>query len=288
MMLRDYFAQAKAERWAIGHFNFATPDVLRAIVEGATHAGAPCVIVGTSEGEAGFLGMREAVALVHAVRAASGFPVFLNADHFKSFVACKEAIDAGYDSVLFDGSRLAYEVNVIETQRVWQYAQTKRGSYMIEAELGHLRGSSEVQTRVAVSREDYTKPEQAADFVRRTGVERLAPVFGNIHGIVTEQKEELDIDHLAAIAAAVPDTYLVLHGASGLPDAPIADAIRAGITNVHFNTELRVAYQRELKKELVEHPDQTTPYQYLGPAADAVRDVVEAKCRLFMADRIHP
>jgi ketose-bisphosphate aldolase len=281
--LRDCFADAKARGYAIGHFNFATADVLRAIVEGAKAGGAPCVMVGTSEGEAGFLGMREAVALVRAAREASGFPVFLNADHFKSFDACKKAIDAGYDTVLFDGHELAYEVNVTETSRVWQYAKSVRGPFMLEAELGYLRGSSERQKKVAISPDDFTKPEQAEDFVRRTGIERLAPVFGNIHGIVTEQEELLDIGHLMKIAEAVPKAFLVLHGASGLSDAQVTSAIAAGITNVHFNTELRVAYQEGIKEQLSEHPDQTTPYKIMGPAAKAVRDLVEAKTRVFMS-----
>lgn len=280
--LRDYFHAAKEEGWAIGHFNFATADVLRAIVEGAQHAGAPCVMVGTSPGEAKFIGMQAAVALVRAARDASGFPVFLNADHFPTFLECQHAIDAGYDSVLHDGSRQPYEVNVIETQRVWQYAQTKRGSYMVEGELGYLKGASEVQKTVTIRPNDYTKPEQAVDFVRRTGVERLALAFGNIHGIVTEQKETLDIGHLIKVAEKIPSVFLVLHGASGLSDAQIKTAIAAGITNVHFNTELRVAYQKGLKAELKREPEQTTPYKLLAPAVDAVRELVETKCRLFM------
>jgi ketose-bisphosphate aldolase len=282
MELHDYFRQAREEGWAIGHFNFATADVLRAIVEGAQAGGAPCVMVGTSEGEAEFLGMREAVALVRAAREASGFPIFLNSDHFKSFEKCKEAVDAGYDTILFDGGKLSYEVNVIETKRVWQYAQTAGGPIMVEGETGYLMGSSEVQKRVAVSVEDYTKPEQAADFVRRTGVQRLAVVFGNIHGIVTEQEEKLDIPHLRRIAAAIPDTHIVLHGASGLPDAQVREAITAGVTNVHFNTELRVAWQKGIVRELHEHPDQTTPYKLLAQAVDAVRATVEQKVRVFM------
>ncbi len=282
MTLQDYFANARKAGYAIGHFNFATADVLRAIVEGARAGGAPCVMVGASEGESAFLGLTTTVALVRAIREASGFPVFLNADHFKSFDACKQAIDAGYDTVLFDGASQPYEVNVIETQRVWQYAQTKRGGYMLEGELGYLKGSSEVQQEVAISPEDYTQPEQAADFVKRTGVERLAVAFGNIHGIVTHQKEELDIGHLIKIAEAVPSAYLVLHGASGLSDAQVKAAIAAGITNVHFNTELRVAYQHALKDELASEPDQTTPYKLLAPAVAAVRELVEQKTRLFM------
>lgn len=283
MDLRDYFQRARDEGWAIGHFNFATADVLRAIVEGAQRGGAPCVMVGTSEGEAKYLGMHEAAALVRAVREASGFPVFLNSDHFKSFAVCKQAVDAGYDTILFDAAGQPYDINVIETRRVWQYAQTARGPIMVEGELGYLKGASEVQKAIEIGPDDYTQPDQAADFVQRTGVERLAVVFGNIHGIVTEQEEELDIPHLKKLVAAVPDTFLVLHGASGLPDDQVRAAIKAGITNVHFNTELRVAYQKELKEELEAHPDQTTPYKYLGPAADAVRDLVEQKVRLFMS-----
>lgn len=280
--LYDYFKEAKEGGWAIGHFNFSTADVLRAIVDGARRGGAPCVMVGTSEGEAEFVGLAEAVALVQAVREASGFPVFLNADHFKSFDACKRAIDAGYDTILFDGGRQSYEVNVIETQRVWQYAQTKAGPIMIEGELGYLKGSSEVQKKIEIGPEDYTKPEQAADYVRRTGVDRLAIVFGNIHGIVTDQKEELNISHLMKVAAAVPQTHLVLHGASGVSDLQVKAAIAAGITNVHFNTELRVAYIQELKEELAKSPEQTTPYKILQPAAEKVRELVEQKVRLFM------
>jgi ketose-bisphosphate aldolase len=280
--LQHYFEQAHQEQWAIGHFNFATADVLRAIVQGAQMGGAPCVMVGTSQGEAEFLGMQAAAALVRAARDASGFPVFLNADHFKTFEACKAAIDAGYDTVLFDGATQPYDINVIETRRVWNYAQTKRGSYMVEGELGYMKGSSEVQKVVAVSAKDYTKPEQAADFVRRSGIERLAVVFGNIHGIVTHQEEHLDIEHLKKIVAAVPTTRIVLHGASGLPDEEVVSAIRAGVTNVHFNTELRVAYQEGIKDTLAENPDQTTPYKLLARADSNVRDLVAQKVRIFM------
>lgn len=281
--LQDYFKDAWEGRWAIGHFNFATSDVLRAIIEGAQAGGAPCVMVGTSPGEAEFLGMRAAVALVRAAREASGFPVFLNADHFKTFDACRAAIDVGYDSVLYDGSRQPYEVNVVEAKRVWEYAHVKRGSYMVEGELGYMKGSSEVQETITIGPDDYTKPEQAIDFVSRTGVERLAIVFGNIHGIVTKQKEELDIGHLIKVAAKVSNSaHLVLHGASGLSDVQVKAAIEAGITNVHFNTELRVAYQKELKEELEHEPEQTTPYKLFKPSGDAVRELVEQKTRLFM------
>jgi fructose/tagatose bisphosphate aldolase len=153
---------------------------------------------------------------------------------------------------------------------------------MVEGELGYMKGSSEVQREVTVSVDDYTKPEQAADFARRTGVERLAVVFGNIHGIVTQQKEALDIPHFERVIAAAPEPYYVLHGASGLPDEQVRAAIVAGVTNVHFNTELRVAYQQGIKDELAHDPDQTTPYKLFASADSAVRSLVEAKTRVFM------
>lgn len=278
--LSEYLQVARERGMAIGHYNFATADVLRAIVEGAQRAHAPCVMVGTSEKEAQYVGMTSAVALVRAIREASGFPVYLNADHFKSVDACMRAIDAGYDTVLFDGGALSLEENISQARQVVEYAKS-RGNVPVEGEIGYLKGSSQVQATVEITPADYTKPEEAEMFVARTGVERLAVVFGNIHGIVTQQEEVLDIPHLVRIVAQVPQVALVLHGASGLPDAQVRSAIGAGIVNVHFNTELRIAWQDGLKEELALHPDETTPYKLLAPAMERVRSVVEAKCRMF-------
>lgn len=296
MTLNEYLREALENHYAIGHFNFATADVLRAIVEGAKEAEAPAVMVGTSEGEADFLGMLEAVALVGAMRKELDFPIFLNADHFKSVEKCKEALNAGYDTVLFDGSKLSYEDNLAAVQRVKHHAQEKP----VEGEIGYLRGSSEVQGKVEISAADYTKPEQAKSFVDETQVDRLAIVFGNIHGIVTEQEEKLDIEHLKKVVALLPRVPIVLHGASGLPDDQVRSAIRAGIANVHFNTELRVVYAEGIEKAIhAEKPAspaspglqrgepsgglETTPYKYLGPAAEEVKKLVAQKIKLFMS-----
>jgi len=311
MGLNDYLKQAREQQKAIGHFNFVTADVLRAIVEGAKEAGAPAVMVGTSEGEAGSLGMTEAVALVKAIREEYEFPVFLNADHFKSFEKCQEALDVGYDTVLIDGSKLGMEENIALVKKVKEYA----GDRPVEGELGYLRGSSEVQQKVEISSADYTKPEEAKDFAERTGVDRLAVVFGNIHGIVkevihmetaptlgrvgvpkptqkdgspteasvaaTSGEEHLDIEHFKKIVAMIPGVPIVLHGASGLVDAEVAEAIKAGVANVHFNTELRVAYKEGIEKAIHAKPNETTPYKYLAPAATEVRKLVMEKIRLF-------
>ena len=123
--LKTYFEDAKTNRYAIGHFNFSTLDVLRAIVDGAKDAGAPCVMVGTSGGEAKFVGLKQASALVRSIREEYGFDVFLNADHFKEVGACKEAVDAGYDTVLFDGGGLSYEENTARTCEVSLRSRTR-------------------------------------------------------------------------------------------------------------------------------------------------------------------
>ncbi len=286
--LREYLEDARKGKYAIGHFNFATADVLKAIVEGAKEAGAPCVMVGTSEGEADFIGMKEATSLVEALQFDLHYPIFLNADHFKSFDKCKEAIDAGYDSVIIDGSKLPYKENIELTKKVVEFARplfatsVMRRKISIEGELGYLKGSSEVQTKIEISSADYSKPEEVADFVSRTGVDRMAVVFGNIHGIVTDQEEKLDIGYFSKIVAVEPRPYYVLHGASGLKDENVSAAIKAGIVNVHFNTELRVAYRNAIDKAFHDNPNETTPYKYLGPAVEEVKKLVTAKIRLFM------
>lgn len=300
--LNEYLKEAKDNKYAIGHFNFATADVLRGIVEASRDAGAKAVMVGTSEGEAGFIGMKEAVVLVAALRQEFDFPVFLNADHFKSFEKSKEAIDAGYDSVIIDTSRMSYEENIAEVKKVVEYARSVNPDISVEGELGYLRGSSEVQGKIEISSDDYTKPEETADFVSKTGADRLAIVFGNIHGIVTEVifrttptpggvgvptetsgDERLEIGHLQKIASAVPNTFLVLHGASGLKDEDVVASIKAGIVNVHFNTELRVAYREGIDKALHAKPDEAAPYKYLAPAVEEVKKVVAEKIKLFMS-----
>jgi len=292
--LNYYLKQAKDGHYALGHFNFATEDVLRGIIEASRDAGAPAVMVGTSEGEAGFVGMKEAVALVKVMKEDLNYPVFLNADHYKSFEKCKEAIDAGYDSIIIDASKLPNEENIVLTKQVVNYARSvsasRRTDISVEGELGYLKGSSEVQQKIEISPADYSKPQEVADFVSRTGVDRMAIVFGNIHGIVTDQEEKLDIEHLNKIMSwaslhdvKMPMTlFFVLHGASGLKDEDVVASIKAGITNVHFNTELRVAYRNEIDKQFHANPNETTPYKYLGPAVDEVKKLVTQKIKVFM------
>lgn len=282
MNLKDYLKRARQEHWAVGHFNFSTADQLKAFIEVATEMNS-AIMVGTSEGEADFFGIEQAVALVKSYQA-QGHTVWLNADHFHSFEKSKTAIDAGYDSIIIDASKLPYEENVALTKQVVEYAHSVNPDISIEGELGYLRGSSEVQTKIEITPSDYTQPEQAVDFVMRTSVDRLAVVFGNIHGIVTDQEEMLDIEHFKKIIFALSsDLTMVLHGASGLKPEDVEASIRAGISNAHINTDLRVAYHGAIMEEFREDPAQTTPYKFLQLSYEASKKIVRQKLELFGA-----
>ncbi|MEK7616186.1 MAG: class II fructose-bisphosphate aldolase [Patescibacteria group bacterium] len=279
MIIKEYFQKAKQEKWAIGHFNFSTADQLKAIVEAAAELKSP-VMVATSEGEEKFIGLEQAIALVRSWQDL-GYPVFLNADHHKTWESVSPCIEEGYDTVLIDASKLPFEENVALTKKVVEYARTIDPDMMVEGELGYLRGDSEVQKKVEITVDDYTNPRQAQEFVERTGIHRLAIAFGNIHGIVTDQKEQLNFDVLKDISAAIPETPLVLHGASGLSDEDIKESIKHGICNIHINTELRIAYHDALEKELAKDDESTTPHKFIQPAFDAAKALVKKKLELF-------
>ncbi len=283
MDLTAILSQALKEHWSTGHFNASESDHFRAIVEGCKETGSPAII-GLSEGERNHMGLREAVALRDAFRAEFGIPIFLNADHTKSVEKAKQAIDAGFDSVHIDLSAASFEENSAGTKEIVEYASSKSGNFSIEGELGYLRGESKVQKeKISVSAEDYTKPEEALMFVKKTGVDRLAIVVGNIHGISLDEPA-LDIARIREIRAIVPsDAALVLHAGSGIPDDQIRAAIEAGIANIHINTDMRVAFARELRKALNAHPEEVAMYKLDAPAQDAMKEVVKGKLTLFGA-----
>ena len=287
--LQEIIFRATQGGWATGHFNASEADHIRAIVEACRDAGAPAII-GMSEGERSHLGLLEAVALCDAFRKEFGIPIFLNADHTKSVEKAKEGIDAGFDSIHIDLSALPYEENIAHTQEIVEYAHSKHSNILenvgmsVEGELGYLRGESRIQQeKITVKKEDYTDPAQAADFVTRTGIDRLAIAVGNIHGISLDEPD-LDIERIRAIRAAVPpEVALVLHAASGIPDDAIRSAIAAGIANIHINTDLRTAYVAELKKSLAEHPDEAAMYKLDAPAIAAMKEVIKQKLTIFGA-----
>ena len=297
MTLREHIESAKARKVAIGHFNISTLDGIWAIADAARELKLP-VIVGVSEGERDYVGVREAAAIVKAIRDERGQDIFLNADHTYSFERVKEAIDAGFDMVIFDGAQLSLDENI--TKQCVDYAHqvsTASGrDILVEGELGFIGTSSKMLDAIpegaAVGEVNLTKPEDAVRFIKETDIDLLAPAVGNIHGMLRGENgaiggsdPALNIDRVAAISkavsASVGDVPLVLHGASGNSADDIEASIKAGVAIVHVNTELRVAYRAGLMKSLMENPDEVAPYKFLKPAKLAMQKVVEEKLKIF-------
>jgi len=239
------------------------------------------IILGTSEGESRFLGLKQAVALKNSFQKETGLPIFLNLDHGKSFEYLKKAIDCGYDMVHFDGSKLPLKENIAKTKEVVNYANSSR--VLVEGEVGVIgsEASKVYEEKFVLKPEDLTKPEEALQYVKETGVDCLAVSIGNFHGIDVTGNPKLDLARLKEIKKIIKDAFLVLHGGSGISERDIKGAIKNGIVKININTELRVAYTKTLKESLESQPKETTPYKYLPQAIKAVQKVVEEKIKLF-------
>ncbi len=280
MDVKNYFKQAQKERWAIGQFNTSNLETLRAIVKAAQKLKSP-VIVGTSEGESKFIGLKQAVALINAFREETGLPVFLNLDHGRSFEYIKEAISAGYDMVHFDGSDLPLRENIKITKKIVDICRKKNIS--VEGEIGIISGSSRLLSEAPkIGKEMLTNPGEALQFIKETGVDRLAMNIGSFHGIGKVGRKNINLKRLKEIKERVGDkVFLVLHGGSGIPEKQIREAIKSGIVKININTELRLAFSGELRKVLAENPEETTPYKYFPEVIEAVEKIVEEKIKLF-------
>lgn len=280
-MIKNYLKRTVSEKWALGHFNFSEDEALRAIIETAAEFKTP-IFVGTSEGERKHLGLKQAVNLVKAFREKFNIPIWLNADHTKSFEGVVAAVDTGYDAILADFSALPFEENIKMTKQSVEYAKSKSPDIIVEGELGYVRGESKVQKEIIeIKTDDLTKPEEAARFVKETGVDMLAPAVGNIHGIAANAPK-LDFQRIADIKKAVGgDIFLVLHGGSGMSESDFKNAINVGISIVHINTEIRVAFTEALRKSLKKMPEETTPYKILTPSFEAMKRVIEEKLKIF-------
>ena len=280
--LKYYFKKARKEKFAIGQFNFSTLSQMRAIVAAAEKLKAP-VILGTSEGEGRFFGLEEATALRNVLREKTGLPIFLNLDHGKSFENSKKAIDAGYDMVHFDGSKLTLQENIKITKEVKKYANW-RGIF-VEGEIGVLGtdASKLYSEKLEIKEENLTKPVEALKYFREAKPDLLAVSIGNFHGMAACGGDpNLRIDLLDEINKIFKGKILlVLHGGSGTPAGDIKKAINLGIVKININTELRIAFTKALTEALSENQNEATPYKYLPQVESAVQAVVEEKIRLF-------
>jgi len=282
--LRDALRQAEQRGAAIGHFNVSDLVLLKGVFTAAQELKVP-VIVGASEGERSFMGVRQIAALVKSLRDEFDYPIFLNADHTHSLAGAEEVARAGFDSVVFDRSALPREENVRQTREAVTALKAIHPSILVEGEIGDIGSGSEIHDAMPEPGKGLTTPEEARQFVEETGIDILAPAVGSMHGMSRSMvqgasKQHLDIERIAAIrkAARVP---LTLHGGSGTDDDDFRKAIAAGISIVHINTELRVAWRRSLESSLAGKPDQVVPYQILPPVVDSVREVVKSRLQLF-------
>lgn len=282
--LRQCLAEVGKKRVAVGHFNVSNVEMVWGVFRAARALELP-VIIGVSEGERDFIGVRQAVALIKSLREEYDYPIFINADHTYSEQRVAEAVDAGFDAVIFDGVSMPFEENLKVTKKCVDYARSKNPEMIVEGELGFIGKSSKVWEAipegVKITDEYLTKPEEAARFVKETGVDLLAPAVGNIHGMLNGGKDPaLNLARVREIreATKIP---LVLHGASGNSDQDVRGAIEAGAVIVHVSTEIRVAYRRALGLALQEDPDEVAPYKYLKSTVGAVSKVVTEKLKVF-------
>jgi fructose-bisphosphate aldolase class II len=291
--LKQYIIEAEKKSVAIGHFNFTTHEMLRAIFDGARElseeikhpfsGGKIPVVVGVSEGERDWYGLLEAASMVATLRELYDYPIFINADHSYSLERAQAAIEAGYDMVIFDGAEEDHEKNLATTQQVVAYRNEVHPECLIEAELGFIGSGSNVKDEVpeGVGPETMTKPEEAKEFVKKTGIDLLAPSVGNLHGMVRSGNPALDHDRIKSVRkeSGVP---LVLHGGSGVADEDFVKAIKAGISLIHISTELRRAYREGLDQSLKEN-DTIAPYRYMKQPYEQMKKVVKERIKLFLS-----
>ncbi|OGZ79412.1 MAG: hypothetical protein A2528_02960 [Candidatus Staskawiczbacteria bacterium RIFOXYD2_FULL_37_9] len=278
--LKYYFQRAQEEKWAMPQFNFSDFSQVRGIVNKCAEMKSP-VILGTSEGESKFFGLEEAVALRNVLRNKTGLPIFLNLDHGKSLDYVKKAIDAGYDMVHFDGSKLPLEENIKITKEVVKYAKWK--NVLVEGEVGKIGTDSSrlYSEKFEIKEEDLTKPEEAFKFLKETKANLLAVSIGSFHGIeISGIDPNLRLDVLKAVKEKVGDAFLVLHGGSGTPEDDIKEAIKSGIVKININTELRMAFAGNLRRAL-SSTEEIVPYKFLQEAIKSVEKVVASKVKLF-------
>lgn len=280
--LREYIAEAEEKKVAIGHFNICNIEGIWAVFNAARKLNVP-VIIGASEGERDFVGVRQVAEVVKSIREEYDYPVFLNADHTYSFEKVQAVVDAGYDAVIYDGAKLSYEENVAMMKKCRDYVKAKNPNMLLEGELGYIGQSSKLLDKVPDGvnlTSVMTKPDDVRKFIEETGADLLAPAIGNFHGMLKSGDEPLHTEIVSEIrqAAGVP---LVLHGGSGISKEDFQKAIHAGIAIVHINTELRVAFRKGLEASLVANPEEIAPYKYMTGAREAMEAAVLEKLKIF-------
>jgi len=272
---KEILTAAYENHYAIGAFNANNMEIVQAIVNAAIEERAP-VILQISQGAIKYAGLHFAAGMVKIAAEEADIPVVLHLDHgtdFEQNIAC---LRAGFTSLMFDGSKRQYEENVEITRRVVEIAHVC--GIPVEGEIGRIVQVSDGYTPEQVEA-FMANPDQVADFVKRTGVDALAPAVGSVHAMKT-QSATVDIERLKKINknAGIP---LVLHGSSGVTDESIVESLNYGISKINVDTYLRMAFVRAMRKTLADMPDEADPRKILAPSRDAVKEAVREKIRLF-------
>ena len=282
--LREVLKHAETEGIAIGHFNVSDWVTLKAVFESARERNVP-VIVGVSESERHFLGVRQIAATIKSLREEYDFPVFLNADHSHSLASAVQAAEAGFDSIVFDLSTLPLEENIRQTRTAVEILKSIRQEILVEGEIGDIGSGSEIHETEHDLSAGLTTVVEARQFVEETKIDILAPAVGNMHGMLKRMvtggmKKRLDIERIRTIKEQT-QVFMTLHGASGTDDGDLRRAIAAGITVIHINTEVRLAWRHGLDSALSRRPNEIVPYKILPQAINSVKQRVAARLALF-------
>ena len=294
---KDMFEKSMKEHFAIGAFNVNNMEIIQGIVDAAAEQNSP-VILQASSSAIKYARVPYLKKMIEAALEEHDIPVVLHLDHGPDFETCKMCIDNGFTSVMIDGSKYDFEENVALTKKVVDYAHSH--GVVVEAELGKLAG---IEDDVNVSASDamYTDPEQAKEFVERTGCDSLAIAIGTSHGAYKFKGEaKLRFDILAKVKELIPNTPIVLHGAStvipefveqcnkyggnipgakGVPDEMLHEASLSGVSKINVDTDLRLAMTGAIREVFTEDPSVFDPRKYLGAARTQIKDIVEYKIR---------
>ncbi len=293
----EMFKKAYEGGYAIGAFNVNNMEIIQGIMK-AAKAEKSALILQVSAGARKYASPIYLKKLVEAAVQDSGLDIVLHLDHGENFEICKQCVDDGFTSVMIDASHLPFEENIRVTKEVVEYAHAH--GVVVEAELGRLAG---VEDAVNVSEKDasFTDPDQAVEFVERTGIDSLAIAIGTSHGAYKFKGEpRLDFERLDIITKKLPGFPLVLHGASsvlpefvelcnkyggeipgaqGVPEDMLRKAAKSGVCKINIDTDLRLAMTAAIRKHFVEHPGDFDPRKYLGPAREAIKGMVQHKIR---------
>ncbi|WP_277668691.1 class II fructose-1,6-bisphosphate aldolase, partial [Caproiciproducens galactitolivorans] len=292
---REMFKKAYEGGYAIGAFNVNNMEIVQGITEACQELKAP-LILQVSAGARKYANHTYLTKLVEAaVIENPDIPIALHLDHGSSFEICKDCVDGGFTSVMYDGSSKPYEENVEEARRVVEYAH--KYNVTVEAELGKLAGVED-DVNVADDKAQFTDPDEVKDFVTRTGVDSLAIAIGTSHGAYKfkpGQKPQLRFDILKEVSDRLPGFPIVLHGASsvipqfveeinkyggqmpdaiGIPEEMLREAAKMAVCKINVDSDLRLAMTASIRKYMAENPSHFDPRQYLAPARTAIKDMV--------------